>query len=39
MRQVWLTEYWSSTKTIDVHLGWVRRKLGDHPRNGMPHFG
>jgi DNA-binding response OmpR family regulator len=35
MRQVWHTTFWTSSKTIDVHLGWVRRKLGDdsrHPR-------
>lgn len=33
MREVWQTNFWSSSKTIDVHLGWVRRKLGDDPRN------
>ena len=35
MRDVWETTFWTSSKTIDVHLGWVRRKLGDdsrHPR-------
>jgi len=32
MREVWHTNFWSSAKTIDVHLGWVRRKLGDDPR-------
>ena len=32
MRQVWRADFWTSTKTIDVHLGWVRRKLGDDPR-------
>lgn len=35
MRIVWHTTFWTSSKTIDVHLGWVRRKLGDdsrHPR-------
>jgi DNA-binding response OmpR family regulator len=35
MREVWNTTFWTSSKTIDVHLGWVRRKLGDdsrHPR-------
>ena len=35
MRDVWHTTFWTSAKTIDVHLGWVRRKLGDdsrHPR-------
>jgi DNA-binding response OmpR family regulator len=29
MHQVWRTSFWTSTKTIDVHLGWLRRKLGD----------
>ena len=33
MREVWNTNFWTSSKTIDVHLGWVRRKLGDDPRN------
>ncbi|WP_091110006.1 winged helix-turn-helix domain-containing protein [Nocardioides psychrotolerans] len=32
MREVWNTSFWSSSKTIDVHLGWVRRKLGDDTR-------
>lgn len=33
MRNVWQTNFWTSAKTIDVHLGWLRRKLGDDPRN------
>jgi len=32
MREVWETTFWTSSKTIDVHLGWVRRKLGDDSR-------
>lgn len=32
MRNVWHTSFWTSSKTIDVHLGWVRRKLGDDSR-------
>jgi len=32
MREVWHTSFWTSSKTIDVHLGWVRRKLGDDTR-------
>lgn len=32
MREVWQTTFWTSAKTIDVHLGWVRRKLGDDTR-------
>jgi len=31
MLKVWNTNFWTSSKTIDVHLGWVRRKLGDDP--------
>jgi DNA-binding response OmpR family regulator len=33
MRDVWGASFWTSSKTIDVHLGWVRRKLDDDPRN------
>ena len=36
MRDVWQTTFWTSSKTIDVHLGWVRRKLGDDSR--QPHL-
>lgn len=36
MRDVWGTAFWTSTKTIDVHLGWVRRKLRDDSRR--PHL-
>ncbi|MSZ77813.1 MAG: winged helix family transcriptional regulator [Actinobacteria bacterium] len=36
MREVWHTTFWTSSKTIDVHLGWVRRKLGDDTRR--PHL-
>jgi DNA-binding response OmpR family regulator len=32
MRDVWNTTFWTSGKTIDVHLGWLRRKLGDDTR-------
>ena len=32
MREVWHTAFYTSTKTIDVHLGWLRRKLGDDAR-------
>ena len=32
MRGVWNTTFWTSSKTIDVHLGWVRRKFGDDSR-------
>ena len=33
MRDVWDTTFWTSSKTIDVHLGWVRRKLNDDSRS------
>ena len=33
MAEVWQTHFFTSSKTIDVHLGWLRRKLGDDPRN------
>jgi DNA-binding response OmpR family regulator len=33
MLEVWQTTFWTSAKTIDVHLGWLRRKLGDDPRH------
>lgn len=36
MNQVWHTSFWTSSKTIDVHLGWLRRKLGDDARR--PHL-
>ena len=32
MLEVWGTTFWTSSKTIDVHLGWVRRKFGDDSR-------
>jgi DNA-binding response OmpR family regulator len=36
MRLVWHTSFWTSSKTIDVHLGWLRRKIGDDARR--PHL-
>ncbi len=35
MRDVWHTTFWTSSKTIDVHLGWIRRKLGDDSRRPL----
>jgi DNA-binding response OmpR family regulator len=35
MREVWDTTWLGSTKTVDMHVSWLRRKLGDdaqHPR-------
>src|SRR5204862_4700182 len=29
MSRVWDVNWFGSTKTLDVHVGWLRRKLGD----------
>ena len=29
MREVWDANWWASTKTLDMHVSWLRRKLGD----------
>jgi len=29
MREVWDSKWWGSTKTLDMHISWLRRKLGD----------
>jgi two-component system response regulator RegX3 len=31
MSRVWDENWFGSTKTLDVHIGWLRRKLGDDP--------
>ena len=31
MAEVWDQNWFGSTKTLDVHVGWLRRKLGDSP--------
>jgi DNA-binding response OmpR family regulator len=31
MRMVWDENWFGSTKTLDVHVGWLRSKLGDPP--------
>ncbi len=31
MSEVWDENWFGSTKTLDVHVGWLRRKLGDDP--------
>jgi DNA-binding response OmpR family regulator len=36
MREVWDTNWWGSTKTLDMHVSWLRRKLGDDAND--PHF-
>jgi DNA-binding response OmpR family regulator len=29
MQEVWGDKWWGSTKTLDMHISWLRRKLGD----------
>ena len=36
MSDVWDENWFGSTKTLDVHIGWLRRKLGDDP--AQPRF-
>ena len=36
MSKVWDVNWFGSTKTLDVHIGWLRRKLGDDP--GDPRY-
>jgi two-component system, OmpR family, response regulator RegX3 len=31
MSEVWDENWFGSTKTLDTHMGWLRRKLGDDP--------
>jgi DNA-binding response OmpR family regulator len=33
MRDVWDTNWFGSTKTLDMHVSWLRRKLGDDANN------
>jgi hypothetical protein len=33
MREVWDTDYTGDTRTIDVHICWLRRKLEEDPRH------
>ena len=35
-RQVWNTEYTGDTRTLDVHISWLRQAIEEDPRN--PHF-
>jgi DNA-binding response OmpR family regulator len=36
MREVWDADWFGSTKTLDMHVSWLRRKLGDEA--GQPQF-
>ena len=31
MSEVWDANWFGSTKTLDTHIGWLRKKLGDDP--------
>jgi len=33
MREVWDTEYTGDTRTVEVHVHWLRRKIEDDPSN------
>ncbi len=33
MREVWDTTWWGSTKTLDMHVSWLRKKLNDDATN------
>ena len=35
MDRVWDAHWWGPTKTLDTHIGWLRRKLGD-PSGSRP---
>ena len=32
MQSVWNTEYLGDTRTLDVHICWLRQKIEDNPR-------
>ncbi len=36
MREIWDADWYGSTKTLDMHVSWLRRKLGDEA--GQPRF-
>lgn len=31
MREVWDTDYLADTRTLDVHVSWLRRKIEENP--------
>ncbi|HEX5017685.1 MAG TPA: response regulator transcription factor [Actinomycetes bacterium] len=33
MRQVWHVSWFASTKTVDMHISWLRKALGESPSN------
>ena len=32
-RKVWQTDYVEDTRTLDVHINWLRKKIEEDPRN------
>ena len=32
-RNVWETEYTEDTRTLDVHISWLRKAIEEDPRN------
>jgi DNA-binding response OmpR family regulator len=32
-REAWNTEYTGDTRTLDVHISWLRRAIEDDPRH------
>jgi DNA-binding response OmpR family regulator len=32
-REVWKTEYTGDTRTLDVHISWLRQAIEEDPRN------
>ena len=37
MAEIWDENWFGSTKTLDVHIGWLRKKLGDDPATPALH--
>jgi len=33
LKEVWGTDWWTSTKTLDMHMSWLRKKLGDNAQD------
>jgi DNA-binding response OmpR family regulator len=34
-REVWETEYTGDTRTLDVHISWLRHAIEENPRKPM----
>lgn len=33
MKEIWETDYLGDTRTLDVHIRWLRKKIEDDPNN------